>query len=208
MGDQIGSEAALSEPAKRDNAPFRRQPLPTRFCNLQRLLDALEARGLDGIVATAPLNVFYLSGFNGIAHKSDEPRPYAVIVSRHAPEHPIMVIADYYLATFLTQPTWIEDIRPFRAVMMGPLELRVEWQDGHQSSYPVRTIRLNCRCANCVEELTGRPLLREDDIPADVRPVKISPVGRYAVQIAWTDGHDTGIYTFEHLRALCPCCRG
>ena len=119
MGDQIGSEAALSEPAKRDNAPFRRQPLPTRFCNLQRLLDALEARGLDGIVATAPLNVFYLSGFNGIAHKSDEPRPYAVIVSRHAPEHPIMVIADYYLATFLTQPTWIEDIRPFRAVMMG-----------------------------------------------------------------------------------------
>ncbi len=88
----------------------------------------------------------------------------------------------------------------------GPLELRVEWQDGHQSSYPVRTIRLNCRCANCVEELTGRPLLREDDIPADVRPVKISPVGRYAVQIAWTDGHDTGIYTFEHLRALCPCC--
>jgi Xaa-Pro aminopeptidase len=60
----------------------------------------MKARGLDGIVATAPWNVFYLTGFNGIAHKSDEPRPYAVIVARHVPEHPIMVLADYYLATF------------------------------------------------------------------------------------------------------------
>ena len=82
----------------------------------------MEARGLDGIVATLPYNVFYLSGFNGIAHKADEPRPYAVILSRHAPEQPILVIADYYLATFLNQPTWVEDIRPFRAVMM-PLDL-------------------------------------------------------------------------------------
>jgi hypothetical protein len=50
-------------------------------------------------VATLPNNVFYLSSFNGIAHKSDEPRVCAVILARHAPEHPIMVIADYYLAT-------------------------------------------------------------------------------------------------------------
>jgi Xaa-Pro aminopeptidase len=98
---------------------FERRPLPKRFCNLDRLLHAMEVRGLDGIVATQPNNVFYLTGFNGIAHKSDEPRPYAVIISRHAPEHPIMVVADYYLATFLGQPTWVEDIRPYRAVMMG-----------------------------------------------------------------------------------------
>jgi Xaa-Pro aminopeptidase len=101
---------------------FPRKPLPRRFCNLDRLLYALEARGLEGIVTTLPSNVFYLSGFNGIAHKSDEPRVCAVIISRHAPEHPIMVVADYYLATFLTQPSWVEDIRPFRAVMM-PLDL-------------------------------------------------------------------------------------
>src|ERR1700730_382726 len=99
-----------------------RAPLPRRFCNLDRLLHAMKARGLDGIVATTPWNVFYLAGFHGIAHKSDEPRPYAVILSRHAPEHPILVLADYYLATFLMQPTWVEDLRPFRAVMM-PLDL-------------------------------------------------------------------------------------
>src|ERR1700674_3876989 len=102
--------------------PFARAPLPKRFCNLDRLLHAMTARSLDGIVATTPWNVFYLTGFNGIAHKSDEPRPYAVIFSRHAPEHPILVLADYYLATLLMQPTWVEDIRPFRAVMM-PLDL-------------------------------------------------------------------------------------
>ena len=106
---------------------FARAPLP-RLCNLDRLLHAMKARDLDGVVASLPYNVFYLTSFNGIAHKADEPRPYAVILSRHAPEHPILVIADYYLATFLTQPTWVEDVRPFRAVMM-PLDLPPERTD-------------------------------------------------------------------------------
>src|SRR5215475_1683302 len=107
---------------------FRRAALPKRFCNLDRLLFALTQRGLDGIVATLPYNVFYLSGFNGVAHKADEPRPYALVLSRHAPNNPILIIADYYLATFLTQPTWVEDIRPFRAVMM-PLDLPAHKSD-------------------------------------------------------------------------------
>src|SRR3954468_17908823 len=102
-----------------DVAPFERKPLPKQFCNLDRLLQALEARGLDGIVAIVPNNVFYLTGFNAIAHKSDEPRVCAVVLSRHAPDHPIIVVADYYLATFLVQETWVEDIRPFRAVMLA-----------------------------------------------------------------------------------------
>ena len=85
---------------------FVREPLP-RLCNLDRLLHAMTARGLDGIVATLPHNVFYLTSFNGVAHKADEPRPYAVMFSRAAPEHPVLVVADYYLATFLAQPTWV-----------------------------------------------------------------------------------------------------
>jgi Xaa-Pro aminopeptidase len=101
---------------------FVRQPLPPRLCNLDRLLHAMKARDLDGIVASLPNNLFYLTSFNGVAHKSDEPRPYAVVLSREAPEQPVLVIADYYLATFLKQPTWVQDIRPFRAVMM-PLDL-------------------------------------------------------------------------------------
>jgi Xaa-Pro aminopeptidase len=72
--------------------------------------------------------VFYLTSFNGIAHKADEPRPYAVVFSRAAPEHPVMVVADYYLATFLSQPTWVSDIRPYRAVMM-PMDLPPRRED-------------------------------------------------------------------------------
>jgi Xaa-Pro dipeptidase len=100
---------------------FARKPLPERLCNLDRLLAAMAARGLDGIVLSTPLNVFYVCGFNGIAHKADEPRPYAAVLSRHAADHPILVLADYYLATLLSQPSWVRDIRPFRAVMM-PLD--------------------------------------------------------------------------------------
>ena len=100
----------------------------------------MAARGLDGIVASTPLNVFYLSGFNGIAHKADEPRPYALVLSRHAPEHPILVIADYYLATFLAQPSWVRDIRPFRAVMM-PIDRAAA--RGHRAVYPQEAKQLS-----------------------------------------------------------------
>ena len=96
---------------------FGRQRLPERLCNLDRLLADMEARELDGLVVTTPLNVFYLTSFNGIAHKGDEPRPYVVILARREPEHPIMVLADYYLTTPLYQPTWVKDIRPCRSVM-------------------------------------------------------------------------------------------
>jgi Xaa-Pro dipeptidase len=112
-----------------ESAPsFARTPLPPRLCNLDRLLHAMKARALDGIVASLPYNVFYLTSFNAVAHKADEPRPYAIMLSRHTPEHPILVVADYYLGTFLTQPSWVEDIRPFRAVMM-PLDLPPRRED-------------------------------------------------------------------------------
>ena len=77
-----------------ESAPFARAPLP-RLCNLDRLQHAMAVRGLDGIVASLPNNVFYLTSFNGVAHKSDEPRPYAVVLARAAPEHPGQVVAGY-----------------------------------------------------------------------------------------------------------------
>jgi len=88
----------------------------------------------------------------------------------------------------------------------GPQELRIDWHDGHTSLYPVRALRLACRCANCVDEHTGRARLDPATVPADVVPVHLKSVGRYAIQFSWSDGHDTGIYTFEQLRWLCPCC--
>jgi len=83
--------------------------------------------------------------------------------------------------------------------------LRIRWKDGHISEYPPRTLRLDCRCAGCVEEMSGRPLLDPTMVPEDVHPLGIHYVGRYALRFDWSDGHSTGIYPFDQLRRLCPC---
>lgn len=87
----------------------------------------------------------------------------------------------------------------------GPGALAISWSDGHASTYDVRRLRLACPCAQCVDEMSGKKLLDDAAIPPDVKPVVINPVGRYAIHIDWSDGHRTGIYTYEHLRNLCPC---
>lgn len=84
----------------------------------------------------------------------------------------------------------------------GPRHLEIRWRDGAESTFAVRDLRLACACAHCVDEWTGEYKLDPATVPDDVRPVSIHPVGRYAIQIAWTDGHDTGIYAFDRLREL------
>ncbi len=83
--------------------------------------------------------------------------------------------------------------------------LGIEWSDGHQARYPVRFLRLHCPCAACVDEWTGVRRLKPDDIPMLVMLNDIQPVGRYALQFTWSDGHDSGIYSYPLLRKLCQC---
>ena len=84
----------------------------------------------------------------------------------------------------------------------GPNQLVIEWQDGHRSVYEVRALRLACGCAACVDEWTGDQQLDPATVPEDVKPLRIERVGRYAIQIAWSDGHASGIYPFARLREL------
>jgi ATP-binding protein involved in chromosome partitioning len=84
----------------------------------------------------------------------------------------------------------------------GPRTLEIVWADGHASRYDVRELRLACGCAHCVDEWTGEGRLDGASVPADVRPIRIDRVGRYAVQIEWSDGHASGIYPFKRLREL------
>lgn len=58
-----------------------------------------------------------------------------------------------------------------------------------------------------MEEMSGHPLLDPGSIPLDVSPASIALVGGYGLRIRWSDGHDTGIYTFQQLRAECGCAR-
>lgn len=83
--------------------------------------------------------------------------------------------------------------------------ITIKWPDGHETKYRARDLRLACRCAMCVEETSGRPLLEPSTVPDNVRAKSIELVGQYAISIEWSDGHSAGIYNFRDLRANCPC---
>ncbi len=83
--------------------------------------------------------------------------------------------------------------------------LIIEWNDGHQSRYPGKFLRLSCQCAECVDEWTRRPRIHEDDIAEDVAIEEGEMVGNYALRFRWSDGHDSGIYSFTYLRGICQC---
>ena len=83
--------------------------------------------------------------------------------------------------------------------------LVIEWDDGHRSIYALQALRAACRCANCEDEWTGVRRIDPASIPADVTILDTKPVGRYGLQFSWSDGHGSGIYTFDRLRELCRC---
>src|SRR5438067_1465670 len=89
-------------------------------------------------------------------------------------------------------------------------ELTVQWGDGHVSAYPLAYLRKHCPCAGCRQQREqaqsgGLLVLSSAALNAGDAIETIAPVGRYGVQPVWADGHNTGIYTFEYLREICPC---
>lgn len=81
-------------------------------------------------------------------------------------------------------------------------KLRIVWKDGVASEYVPRYLRQLCPCAGCVDEMTGVRTLKPESVADGVYPTAIHYVGRYALQLVWSDGHDTGFYTFEYLREI------
>lgn len=88
--------------------------------------------------------------------------------------------------------------------------LIVTWGDGHESRYPFDGLRAICPCVECRggHSQMGQP--PDPRIVRDTPETKLSleevqVVGAYAIQLIWSDGHSTGIYSWEFLRAACPC---
>lgn len=92
-----------------------------------------------------------------------------------------------------------------------PKGLVIEWDDGHKGNYPFDFLRKACPCAMCKGErgpLSQEPLalpVLTNLSPEAFQPKDFFKVGRYAVGFKWGDGHDSGIYTFDYLRTICPC---
>lgn len=91
------------------------------------------------------------------------------------------------------------------ARLVGETEFMLTWEDGHRSLYRFDYLRFLCPCAGCVDEHTGRRTIRKESVPENIKSVEMRPVGRYAVSFRFSDGHQTGIYSFEYLRKICPC---
>ena len=89
-----------------------------------------------------------------------------------------------------------------KEISEGEGKLRIEWADGHDSRYPFELLRNHCPCAVCVDEWTGKRKNLILLLPSDFRPLGINPVGTYAIQVSWSDGHNTGIFDFRYLRSL------
>lgn len=93
-------------------------------------------------------------------------------------------------------------IAPVALKRVNDRALILEWNDGKRSEFNLRALRLACPCASCVSEWTGKRTLTPDQVPEGVRPVRLYSVGRYALGVTWTDGHSTGIFSYDYLRRL------
>jgi DUF971 family protein len=96
-------------------------------------------------------------------------------------------------------------MRPANLEQIGS-ELAIKWEDGLESFIPLETLRRCCPCAGCQGEkdILGNVYKNPAQAlaPAAFQLRRLIPVGTYAVQPIWADGHSTGIYSFDYLRRL------
>lgn len=100
------------------------------------------------------------------------------------------------------------ELRPHKLEIRDGNKLVIEWSDGQTRAIAFGELRKACPCATCREQRAappepsgGLPVLSM----AEARPLTVvgmRPVGHYAYCVAFSDGHDTGIYTLEQLRSL------
>lgn len=86
--------------------------------------------------------------------------------------------------------------------------LEIHWSDGHHSIFPLDGLRRACPCAGCrghenMHEIPDPEIFR---LPALMRWEKVHAeiAGSVGVRLHWDDGHNSGIFTWSRLRAMCP----
>jgi len=86
-------------------------------------------------------------------------------------------------------------------------QLFISWSDGHESVHPYEALRRGCPCAWCAGEggQKGSVDANTTFTPEQTTLYELQMVGRYGLTPVWGDGHHTGIYTYERLRATCAC---
>jgi DUF971 family protein len=94
-------------------------------------------------------------------------------------------------------------IEPREISQESNTQLRITWADDRVCNYNAAALRRVCPCAQCMNEWTGQRTLKTEVISDEVEINDLTIVGRYALNFRWSDGHETGIYSFQYLRDLC-----
>ena len=97
-------------------------------------------------------------------------------------------------------------MQPVKIKVRNKKELYIEWDDKSESIISLKYLRDECPCASCKGESvlfrTYRPAQKSKETVEMYQVQNIEMAGGYAIQVAWKDGHNTGIYTWEYLKKL------
>ena len=93
-------------------------------------------------------------------------------------------------------------IEPRQIIEESDSEISINWSDETESRYNAAELRKSCPCAGCINEWTGEKILKAENVAEDLSFSSIAIVGRYALNFHFSDGHDTGIYSFQYLQNL------
>jgi len=94
--------------------------------------------------------------------------------------------------------------------------IKIDWKDAHHSEYGLTYLRDKCPCAQCTGAHGTPPRQAEGEaapqlnnpfpmFKPSLKMLGVEPVGNYAIRINWSDGHNSGIYSYDHLRRICQC---
>ncbi len=88
------------------------------------------------------------------------------------------------------------------SLIYNPRTSSIEYsREGMTLRINARELRMKCKCALCVEEMTGVNKIVASSIPGDVHPINIQKKGNYAVAVVWSDGHNSSLYPYARLES-------
>jgi DUF971 family protein len=93
-------------------------------------------------------------------------------------------------------------VEPVQIIEESESSVSIKWSDDRETFFTAAELRRSCPCAGCVNEWTGEKMLEAASVADDLSFKHISIVGRYALNFHFSDGHDTGIFSFAYLRQL------
>jgi DUF971 family protein len=93
-------------------------------------------------------------------------------------------------------------VEPRQIIEESERAVTIQWSDGTEKTYDAPALRRACPCAGCINEWTGAKMLKDESVPDDLTINGIGIVGRYALNFRFSDGHETGIYSFNYLHEL------